>query len=205
MPPKSKHHRKQILNSVKQDHWLMFDWGSQCCEIKIFALLDFWFLDQLTSSWEWFSGPVSQDMFYSAPNVNDSGSLPFQAVGLMCTPADWHSSSLVPNVELHYLHLAANHKQIEPILQREIFAAGPPSSSSQKIKRRDNKSDQARQPSVTDSLPDRPGRTHTVVARNVVWADDNVSQTTKHWKQTNKAAYCNDLVIWQIVLDWVSS
>lgn len=45
----------------------------------------------------------------------------------------------------------------------------------------------------------------TVVAKNVFWACDNNSQTSEHWKQTNEATCCIDLLFWQIALEWVSS
>lgn len=87
------------------------------------------------------------------------------------------------------------------------FCAVRPSSA-RKMKRQNTKSNRPDCPSITDSLYDSelfvPVRADTVVVRNVVWACDNISQTTKHWKQTNEATYCIDLLIWQIALEWVS-
>lgn len=40
-----------------------------------------------------------------------------------------------------------------------------------------------------------PVRADTVVAWNAVWACDNISQTAKHWKQTDEATCCINLVI----------
>lgn len=130
-----------------------------------------------------------------------------QPVGLMCTPVPLAQLSLRLRAELHHLHPAANHKQIEVFPRRRILC-------SQAIICTEDK--EAKYWVKAAPLPISrgqfarlealvPARADTVVARNVVWACDNISQTTKHWKQTDEATYCIDLVIWQIALEWVST
>lgn len=112
----------------------------------------------------------------------------------------------VLQAELHQLHQPANCKQTSAFPLRRGF--GPIRSPTEKMKGKSFKQDHTpcqKKWCFAQLLVSVAATADTVVAKNVFWACDNNSQTSKHWKQTNEATYCIDLLIWQIALEWVSS